>query len=551
MVYVADFETINNVNDCRVWLWGLYNIENDKFFHGNTIETFFEKILSLKGKSKIYFHNLKFDGEFLFYYLFRNGWIHTREKVTDKTFSSVINHMGQFYSIVIGTKKKTISILDSLKIIPLKVSQISKAFGVDMLKGSIDYNKKRSKEYIPTDEEIEYVKNDVMIVAAAIRYFQDQNLKKMTTSSNALKNFKDIISKNNFDRWFVMDLKTDQYIRKSYKGGFTWVNPKIQGKTVKEGLVYDVNSLYPSVMYNEKLPYGEGIYFKGKYEKTKFYDVYIQRFICNFAIKKDHIPTLQVKHHLFFSSTDYLTSSEGLDVELTLTSVDLELFLKHYNVYNIEYIDGFKYKSTDKLFKNYIDKWIDIKIKASVSKNQGMRTIAKLMLNSLYGKFASNPELKSKFPEYDSYNDFINYNTSEVEYKEPIYVPVASFITSYARRITIESAQKNYHRFLYADTDSLHLSGWEEPTNIEIDENKLGAWKLEGKFTKAKFLRAKCYIEEIDSKIKVTVAGLPEESHNVINFMNFKAGLKIENKLQHKRVSGGVVLQNIDYSLKL
>ena len=49
-------------------------------------------------------------------------------------------------------------------------------------------------------------------------------------------------------------------------------------------------------------------------------------------------------------------------------------------------------------FKEYIDKWISRKNNATIEKNYGQRTLAKLMLNSLYGKFATKLETKSKFP---------------------------------------------------------------------------------------------------------------------------------------------------------
>lgn len=551
MVFIADFETINNENDCRVWLWGLYNIDSKKFFYGDTIESFFEKIMSLKNKSKIYFHNLKFDGEFLFYFFFRNGFQYTFGKLQDKTFKTIISHLSHFYMIEFCIGKKTFKFLDSLKIVPLKVSEISKAFGIEELKGKIDYNKERPIGYKPDENEIEYLKNDVIIVSKAVEYFYSQKLKKITASSNALNDFKKIISIKNFERWFVLSLEQDNFIRRSYKGGFTYVNPKFQNNIIENGLVYDVNSLYPAIMYNEKLPYGEPLYFEGKYKPIQFYELFVQRFICNFKLKENHIPTLQIKNNIFFCSQEYLTSSNNIDVELVLTSVDMDLFFKHYDVYNVEFIDGYAFKASTKVFKSYINKWNEIKVKAQQENNKGLRTIAKLMLNSLYGKFASNPEIKSKYPVYHKDEDFITYELTDKEFKNPLYVAIASFVTSYGRKITIESAQKNFHRFLYADTDSIHLKGLEEPTNIKIDKEKLGYWKLEGKFTKAKFLRAKCYIEEIEGKLKVTVAGLPEETHKNVNFENFNIGLNVENKLSQKRVSGGIVLKNIEYTIKM
>lgn len=59
---------------------------------------------------------------------------------------------------------------------------------------------------------------------------------------------------------------------------------------------------------------------------------------------------------------------------------------------------GWKFKSVKGLFTNYIDKWITKKIEATKEHNLGQRTLAKLMLNSLYGKFATSLEVQSKVP---------------------------------------------------------------------------------------------------------------------------------------------------------
>src|SRR5665647_2385095 len=99
-IYVADFETTTKIDDCRVWLWVLYNLNTDKFYHGTDINNFFSNLVKLPTKSKIYFHNLAFDGEFLLYYLFQNGFTHTLErKLKNMEFSTLITRMGVFYSI--------------------------------------------------------------------------------------------------------------------------------------------------------------------------------------------------------------------------------------------------------------------------------------------------------------------------------------------------------------------------------------------------------------------------------------------------------------------
>ena len=69
MLFSADFETITDENDCRVWAWGICDIPYTFANFGNSIESFFEHLKTLKENSKIYFHNLKFDGSFILNYL--------------------------------------------------------------------------------------------------------------------------------------------------------------------------------------------------------------------------------------------------------------------------------------------------------------------------------------------------------------------------------------------------------------------------------------------------------------------------------------------------
>lgn len=93
----------------------------------------------------------------------------------------------------------------------------------------------------------------------------------------------------------------------------------------------------------------------------------------------------------YLGGTEYLTSSRNelgiLEiVELSLTSVDLKLFLEQYEVTDLEYIDGWKFRSRNGMFDEYIDKWMEVKKQATIEKNAGKRTMAKLMLNALYRK---------------------------------------------------------------------------------------------------------------------------------------------------------------------
>jgi hypothetical protein len=74
-------------------------------------------------------------------------------------------------------------------------------------------------------------------------------------------------------------------------------------------------------------------------------------------------------------------------------------------------------------------------------------------LNSCYGKFGSSPDVTGKFP-YLKADGAIGFEMGDRETKDPVYIPMAVFVTSYAREVTIRTAQKCFDRILYCDTDS-------------------------------------------------------------------------------------------------
>lgn len=539
---------------------------------GEDIASFINYCSLINESSSFYFHNLKFDGEFIIHYLLTHGFVHVNEKKLGvNQFSTIISDLNVFYCIKVKFKEEVIiSFFDSLKLLNFSVEEVAKAFNLSIKKLEIDYKAKREKGHKITDEEKEYLKHDVMIMSLALEKMFEMKITRMTIASNAMNFFKDTISKKRFEEWFKPPLY-DKDLRQAYKGGFTYLNEIYRGKEVKEGIVLDVNSLYPSVMYYSPMPYGEGIYFDGKYVPDKLYNLYIQNITCQFRIKKDMIPTIQIKNNLSFVPTEYLSSSNGESINLTLTNVDLKLFLEHYDIYDVSYNWGWKYKSSTKIFKSYIDYWNELKVKATKEGNKPLRTIAKLMLNSLYGKFAASPEGRSKIPYLD--NNIVKYKLSELEERTAYYLPISIFITSWARDKTIRSAQAVYHRFIYADTDSLHLEGTDIPENLLISDTELGKWKIESTFKRGKYLRQKCYIEDAvtpadeiekfkkenpeclhlvskDSIINIVCAGMPKGCYKNVTWENFDYGSVFDGKLGVKHTDGGIVLVDTTFTIK-
>ena len=138
--YTADFETTTNPDDCRVWAWGLYNIETEQFQIGNDLNAFFD--LFRKKSTTVYFRNLKFDGEFILYWLFENGFEYRTDKreLATNTFTTLISDKGQWYTMTICFKKTmtqsvNLTINDSLKLLPFSIAKTAKAFGMEIQKG--------------------------------------------------------------------------------------------------------------------------------------------------------------------------------------------------------------------------------------------------------------------------------------------------------------------------------------------------------------------------------------------------------------------------------
>lgn len=561
-LWSADFETCTWLEDeTYVWAWAVCNIETQEILIDNNIDSFMDFCRSQKNPT-MYFHNLKFDGEFIIYWLLTHGFEYVDKKERrDNTFSTIISDLGMFYSIEVyfkvGNKSvKKVTFIDSLKIIPLSVEDISKAFGLEESKLELDYDKPRELGHILTEEEKDYISHDVIITAKALKELFNSGLTHMTQASNAMHDYKDIIGLNRFNRLFPkLNFDIDEDIRRAYKGGFTYLNPRWKEVDINGGVVLDVNSLYPSVMYEKPMPFGEGIFYDGKYEDDPVYPLYIECITCAFEIKKDHIPTIQIKgkgRRSIFKQNEYLESSLGEIVTLVLTSVDLKLFLEQYDVYDLKYECGWKFKQMTGVFTEYIDKWINEKIKASKEGNKGKRQIAKLMLNSLYGKFATSLELQSKKPILCE-DGRISYEDLDPEIVEGMYIPIGAFITAYAREKTIRTSQaiKTYSietygedLYFYSDTDSIHCGlDIDELKNFcDIDDYRLGAWKHESTFTKARFVRQKCYIEEIDGKMEITCAGMPKSCYKYVEWDKFREGFTCRGKLNFTHVKGGVKL---------
>lgn len=565
----ADFETTTDATDCRVWAWAVCFCDDlGNVYIGTDIDSFL--LFAAKHRADYYFHNLGFDGKFLVDRLFHLGYRWTSDRPGAGEFSTLVSSKGKFYQLEVGFYSGVrIKIRDSLKLFPMSVKKIAKAYDLPEGKGELDYSAKREVGHQITDEEADYIRRDVQIVAQALVNNLEQGLDKMTIGSNAFGFFKRQMGKRLYQKLFpVLPEEVDAAIRCSYRGGFTYVEPKWAGVDVWGGISVDYNSMYPSMLISKPYPVGEPVMFYGRYEDDPSHPLYVQTLVCSFKLREEGIPMIQLRNSGFYGQHEYVRETVE-PATITLTSPDLELFFGNYEVDVQEWLGGFKFACMPgkELFGPYVDYWGAIKQK-SVGP---MRQLAKLMLNNIYGKFATNPDVTQKVPHMGA-DGVVKWELGAPETRDAVYIPVGSFCTAWARHTLITAIHRNRDRFVYCDTDSMHLAGTEDPAGIRLHDTDFCAWKVEGSFTHARHLRAKCYIWDLNGHIGVTCAGMPDNVKRMCNFGNFRFGLTNINpvtgnpcpgaacvlgvvcpglgKLLPKAVPGGVVLVPSRYELK-
>ena len=581
--FTADFETTTDPNDCRVWAFAMSEIGNlDNFQYGNSLDDFMDICRTKKDNYKMWFHNLKFDGEFIIWWLLDNGFefIEDKKERRSNTFTTLVSDMGQWYSIEVffevkGKRVNKVTFYDSMKLINNSVEDIAKDFGLPISKLKIDYKAYRAKGHVLTQHEIAYIRNDVEIMSMVLDYLFQNGVTKMTIAGNALADFKKRCS--NFRSYFpVLPDEIDKFVRLSYKGGFTWLSPLYTEKETGKGVVFDVNSMHPYQLKSQPMPIGYPEWFDGEYKFDPLYPLYIISITCSFKLKAGKIPSIQLKHTMGYMPNQYIEDTKGEIVTLTLTTPDYELFIANYDIDNVDYNGGYKFKSCTGLFTNYVDYWTEQKIAAKRENNKCKKQLAKLYLNSLYGRFGLNGKGDKKLP-YLGDDMALHQARLESKPRETVYCPVASFVTAYSRKLIIETAEAmrrytldkyGFDGMIYTDTDSCHVTGIDESDYkelgkyINIDDYELGAWKPESIFIKGKYLRQKCYMEQWpDGSVNVTVAGLPKKLSHLVNFDNFKIGFTTADftdaeigekgrKFAYLHVKGGVILADTEFTIK-
>lgn len=577
--WVVEFKTTEDASDCRVWGWGACQVDNpDKFEHGTDIDSFLEWAQS-KNNPHCWVYNLKFGSQFLISRLLALDYKwQTKHRAKPHTFSTLITASNDYYGVKIvfdcdGHKNKTLFMYDSLKLLNMSLAVTAASFGITFRPQSI-INRERPKGYVLQPDELMSIHATCKIVAIALKTLFDHGVKGVTLSQSALADFKN--REPRYKSYFPkLDKEVEDDIRQAYKGGFTYLNPIYKEKETGSGFFLDKNSMFPWQALQHELPIGRPVYFEGQYKPSICFPLYIQKMSFSADLKPGKTPFLRSKNSLEYSPLDYIESTHGEIITFTLTNMEVELLFENYVVRDLVYHSGWKFSSCRGVFNKYIYHWAKEKQKADEEGNRGARVVAKMYLNALFGKFGTRNTGRQRMPVLNE-DGVVEYKPIGKEERKSIYSPIALFITAYARVElckTIEKIRrygwKKYGRdvYVYSDTDSiavtLSIEDMEDLDKlIKLDKNKIGAWKLEKVFARAKFIHAKCYMTIDPAGIShATIAGMPRELSKRMKFENFEVGFTTENlkedpeleKLisnQPLLVPGGVVLAPCKFEIK-
>lgn len=558
-----------------------------------------------------------------------------------RTFEYSISDMGQWYKILIKLDRDHyLEIRDSLKLLPFSVKKLGKDFKTKHQKLDMEYTGFRYAGCTITPEEEEYIKNDVLVVKEALEIMFDEGHNKLTIGTCCLDEYKSTLSHAAYDDYYpnlytykLNNSRHDygsktmgEYIRKSYRGGWCYVAKGKEKRIVHNGTTADVNSLYPSMMHSASgnvYPVGVPVFWTGDGIPTEAigHDKYFFiRCRTRFYLKPGKLPFIQLKNTLMYMPNQCLETSDLFDeledengntvygpdgkpvmvqcsmvedfdgkikpatVEMTLTCTDFQLIKEHYDLYDFEILDGCYFNVAIGIFDEYINKYRDLKQKSKGAR----RTLAKLMLNNLYGKTAASTDSSFKVA-YLREDKSVGFYTVKANDKIPGYIPVGAAITSYARAFTIRAAQANYYGpdkpgFIYADTDSIHCDlPADKIKGITVHPTAFCCWKLESSWDIGYFVRQKTYIEHVTAEdeepvehpyYNVKCAGMPERCKQLFlmsmgetelddlteaekefvstkrTITDFDVGLAVPGKLLPKRIPGGILLVDTIFEMR-
>lgn len=393
----------------------------------------------------------------------------------------------------------------------------------------------------------------------------------VTAASAAYNDFKKSIKKH-YDVLFPrLTVDEDDFIRRCYNGGCIMYNvgahehienlhnynttrSKISALSTGDGAGYviDKNSMYPTYMRDYPMPVGrpakgdieecwdhiarlEDIDYCCDYHSARLgYDVdrdeardletrnmYFLRVNMQMSIKDGCVPCIKWPRAAISDSTNYVVNMPGPQI-FYMTEMDFVNVREKYEIYECDILDCYVCETQKGVFKKYVDKWFKVKHDAQ---NKVEKKVAKLMINSLSGKFAQYVNDKFYIPFVNDKTGTIAYSAEDVQTAEnpddsenlsinDKYIPVAAAITSYGRCEISTVASDNIDILYGGDTDSVFVR--DMPVGVKIGD-ELGEYKIEHEFDASIFVGKKTYaIHDINTGWVIKGAGMSDDTKSEI-----------------------------------
>jgi hypothetical protein len=466
-LYVCDAETTPFAYKRKIepFLWGIFDGKTITYF--DNTRKFIDHCKKLRGVC--YAHN---GGKFDFHFLISECNSDDFELWDDKNFLIINNRLSK---IKIGEME----FRDSYNLFPMKLAGYKK--------DDIDYSLFMPGVRENHMQEIkEYLDSDLIYLYEMCEHFENEYGRNITLASSAMKYFKqNFHSIKSTKSSFVFD-KLQPY----YFGGRTQCFFK--GEINQQVKWYDINSAYPFVMKEYKMPYGN---FKIYSDLPKNENDFKNCFINIIGISKNSLP-LRTKTGVDFPNDD-------VEREYFISGFEYLAALKH-NSLKVSQIKEVIIFEDEIDFSGYVDHFYTMK---KCSKKGSLEYIsAKLFLNSLYGKFGTNPENYdnnflcevddielwekegAEFVRPFSTNTALMKTPREADKKRYFNLGTASAVTGAVRAYLFDNFF-NVDTPLYCDTDSIACYD-----NISLDVGpELGQWELEGTFKKGGIVGKKTY----------------------------------------------------------
>ena len=482
------------------------------------------EVMSEHPKHTWYAHNAQYDWRYMMDYI-------KRHKLKHEIF---MRNKTDIYMLIVYFNDVKIKMQDSLAIWPGTLKTLLEQYAPDLPKLSID----DISHFDPTNpDHVEYAKRDSLGLCVAMSNLNDMIISsynvslRPTAASTALAAWEKQLP----TRYFINETQED-YIRKAYYGGLVFLR---SNKLENNLETYDINSSYPHQMRSYTVPYGN-VFQTMNYEPDKYgiYTVTLDTKDCPFPC----VPTRSDQGFIMWPLGQFRT---------TITSIELQFAFDHgYDVLDIH--DGIIFEQQVNPFSEFVTNCEKIR---NHYKGKPQETLAKLIQNSLYGKFGSKRERSIMFvPETNEDAigavpwDEDQYWFIKTERQELRCYPAwAVFITARARLHLLETIFRvGVDNVIYGDTDSLTIcAGFSKHIDIGT---KYGQWKLEKEWASFRAVAPKVYSGMLRSKLKKTLPGqyygaakgLPQSKLNACDWLNLTYGGKVSvvyDSLSSLRVS--------------